>query len=53
MPIVVMGSAFLFNGVNAYLDDRYILTFSAGYNNQWLVACVSQLVLSYSPSVSS
>jgi 3-oxo-5-alpha-steroid 4-dehydrogenase 1 len=37
MPIVVMGSALLFNGVNAYLNGRYIFTFSTGYNNQWLV----------------
>lgn len=37
MPIVVMGSALLFNGVNAYLNGRYIFTFSAGYSNQWLV----------------
>ncbi len=36
MPIVVMGSALLFNGVNAYLNGRYIFTFSTGYNNQWL-----------------
>lgn len=36
MPIVVMGSALLFNGVNAYLNGYYIFTLSGGYDNQWL-----------------
>jgi 3-oxo-5-alpha-steroid 4-dehydrogenase 1 len=37
MPIVVMGIAFIFNAVNAYLNGRYIFTFSDGYTNEWLV----------------
>lgn len=37
MPIVVVGSALLFNGVNAYLNGYYIFTLSGGYDNQWLV----------------
>ena len=36
MPVVVISLGILFNGVNAYLNGRYIFTFSAGYTNQWL-----------------
>ncbi len=36
MPVVVISLGILFNGVNAYLNGRYIFTFSAGYANQWL-----------------
>lgn len=37
IPVVVMCLAFLFNGVNAYLNGRYIFTFSHGYDNHWLL----------------
>jgi len=37
MPVVVISLGILFNAVNAYLNGRYIFTFSAGYANQWLV----------------
>jgi 3-oxo-5-alpha-steroid 4-dehydrogenase 1 len=36
MPVVVISIGILFNSVNAYLNGRYIFTFSAGYTNQWL-----------------
>lgn len=36
MTIAVVGSGFLFNAVNAYLNGRYIFTFSHGYANGWL-----------------
>ena len=36
MPISIISSGFLFNGVNAYLNGRYIFTLSGGYTNQWL-----------------
>ena len=36
MPVTVIGIGILFNAVNAYLNGRYIFTFSAGYANQWL-----------------
>ncbi|MBM3167483.1 MAG: DUF1295 domain-containing protein [Chloroflexi bacterium] len=36
MPLMVVGSGILFNAVNAYLNGRYIYTFSPGYPNQWL-----------------
>jgi 3-oxo-5-alpha-steroid 4-dehydrogenase 1 len=36
MPAIVISLGILFNGVNAYLNGRYIFTFSAGYTNQWL-----------------
>jgi 3-oxo-5-alpha-steroid 4-dehydrogenase 1 len=36
IPLFIIGSAILFNAVNGYLNGRYIFTFSAGYNNQWL-----------------
>ena len=37
MPVIVMSMAILFNVGNAYLNGRYIFTFSDGYSNQWLV----------------
>lgn len=36
MPVVIMTSALLFNAANAYLNGRYIFTFSGGYTNGWL-----------------
>ncbi|MFC1941822.1 DUF1295 domain-containing protein [Chloroflexota bacterium] len=36
MPLLVMGFAILFNGVNGYLNGRYIFAFSGGYPNAWL-----------------
>jgi 3-oxo-5-alpha-steroid 4-dehydrogenase 1 len=36
MPLLVMGFALLFNGVNGYLNGRYIFTFSGGYSSAWL-----------------
>ena len=36
MPVAVISIGILFNAVNAYLNGRYIFTFSAGYTNQWL-----------------
>jgi hypothetical protein len=30
MPLMVVGLGFLFNGVNAYLNGRYVFTFSGG-----------------------
>lgn len=36
MPVVVISIALLFNAVNAYLNGRYIFTFSDGYSNEWL-----------------
>jgi len=36
MPVTVISLGVLFNAVNAYLNGRYIFTFSAGYANQWL-----------------
>lgn len=36
MPIVIMVSAVLFNAVNAYINGRYVFTFSTSYNDVWL-----------------
>ena len=36
MTIVVVVMGLFFNTVNAYLNGRYIFTFSHGYPNQWL-----------------
>ena len=35
LTVVVMG--LFFNTVNAYLNGRYIFTFSSGYSNEWLL----------------
>lgn len=37
MPIVIMISGIFFNTVNAYINGRYIYTFSGGYTGEWLV----------------
>jgi protein-S-isoprenylcysteine O-methyltransferase Ste14 len=37
MPLVIMGFGFIFNIMNAYLNGRYIFTFSGGYENNWLI----------------
>lgn len=36
MPIIIMSMGFFFNAVNAYLNGRYIFTFSSGYPDAWL-----------------
>jgi 3-oxo-5-alpha-steroid 4-dehydrogenase 1 len=36
MPLVVVSLGILFNAVNAYINGRYIFSFSGGYTNQWL-----------------
>jgi len=36
MPVVVMATAILFNAINAYLNGRYLFTFSGGYGSEWL-----------------
>jgi 3-oxo-5-alpha-steroid 4-dehydrogenase 1 len=36
MPLTVVGTAFLFNSVNGYLNGRYLFTFSRGYADAWL-----------------
>jgi 3-oxo-5-alpha-steroid 4-dehydrogenase 1 len=36
MPVVVMSLGLFFNAVNAYLNGRYVFTFSDGYSNGWL-----------------
>jgi len=37
MSLVVVSLGFLFNAANAYLNGRYVFTFSGGYTNEWLV----------------
>jgi len=37
MSVVVVVMGFFFNGVNAYLNGRYIFTFSSGYPDDWLL----------------
>lgn len=37
MPAAIMISGIFFNTVNAYINGRYIYTFSGGYANDWLV----------------
>lgn len=36
MPFLVMGFGLIFNIMNAYLNGRYIFTFSASYSVSWL-----------------
>jgi len=36
MPLSVIALGFLFNVVNAYLNGRYLFSFSPGYSDQWL-----------------
>ena len=38
MSLVVVVLGILFNAANAYLNGRYIFTFSGGYTNEWLVS---------------
>ena len=37
MPVVIAGMGFLFNGLNGYLNGRWLFTFSGGYSNSWLL----------------
>jgi 3-oxo-5-alpha-steroid 4-dehydrogenase 1 len=37
MSVVVVGLGLLFNTANAYLNGRYLFTFSGGYPNKWLL----------------
>jgi len=37
MPLSVVMMAIGFNGVNGYLNGRYLFTFSGGYPNSWLM----------------
>ncbi len=37
MPLAVISLGFIFNGINSYLNGRYIYTFSGGYNDSWLM----------------
>ncbi len=36
MPMAIVGMGFLFNGLNGYLNGRYLFTFSGGYPASWL-----------------
>jgi len=36
MPLLIVALGFIFNGVNSYLNGRYIFTLSPGYPNSWL-----------------
>jgi 3-oxo-5-alpha-steroid 4-dehydrogenase 1 len=36
MPLAVMASGIIFNSVNAYLNGRYLFSFSEGYSISWL-----------------
>jgi 3-oxo-5-alpha-steroid 4-dehydrogenase 1 len=36
MPLVIMVSAIFFNAANAYINGRYIFTFSTSYTGEWL-----------------
>jgi len=36
MPLFIIGSGIGFNLVNAYLNGRWLFTFSGGYDNRWL-----------------
>ena len=37
MPLVIVGFGFVFNGLNGYLNGRWLYTFSGGYPDHWLV----------------
>ena len=37
MPLSVISFGILFNGMNAYLNGRYIFAFSGGYPNSWML----------------
>jgi 3-oxo-5-alpha-steroid 4-dehydrogenase 1 len=36
MPVTIAAMGILFNSVNAYLNGRYLFTFSPGYDSAWL-----------------
>ncbi len=36
MPVLIVALGFIFNGVNSYLNGRYIFTLSPGYPDNWL-----------------
>jgi 3-oxo-5-alpha-steroid 4-dehydrogenase 1 len=36
MPLSIIGFGLLFNLMNAYLNSRYVFTFSGGYGAEWL-----------------
>jgi len=36
IPVAVVLMGFTFNGLNAYLNGRYVFTFSGGYDQSWL-----------------
>ncbi len=36
IPILIVGLGMLFNGVNSYINGRYLFTLSGGYPTQWL-----------------
>ncbi|MBL7062133.1 MAG: DUF1295 domain-containing protein [Dehalococcoidia bacterium] len=38
MSLVVVSLGILFNAANAYLNGRYVFTFSGGYTNEWLAS---------------
>ncbi len=37
MPLAVVAMAIFFNGVNGYLNGRWVFTFSGGYPNSWFI----------------
>jgi 3-oxo-5-alpha-steroid 4-dehydrogenase 1 len=37
MPLAVISLGLIFNGVNSYLNGRYVFTYSEGYPNDWLL----------------
>ncbi|MFN2183713.1 MAG: DUF1295 domain-containing protein [Anaerolineae bacterium] len=37
MPVAIAGMGFFFNALNAYLNGRWLFTFSGGYPNSWLL----------------
>jgi protein-S-isoprenylcysteine O-methyltransferase Ste14 len=37
MPVLVMALGMVFNAANAYLNGRWLFTFSGGYPGEWLV----------------
>jgi 3-oxo-5-alpha-steroid 4-dehydrogenase 1 len=36
MPVAVISLGFIFNGINSYINGRYLFTLSGGYPAQWL-----------------
>jgi 3-oxo-5-alpha-steroid 4-dehydrogenase 1 len=37
LPLTIFGMALLFNGINAYINGRYLFTFSPQYTTAWLL----------------